>query len=145
MVTAEVATTRNLMITVERSHLGIEAMVASPYVAGLSVLADDEENIEKFASKVDPTFLPRPQGSRPAIVVDSNLPEAFDAFRSIWKKTGRNLAAVAGPLWPDKCVNSKSTDSSRAGWARFSLAMTSTSRSACTPSVEGSIAQGSRQ
>lgn len=45
MVTAEVATVRNLMLTVERSHLGIEAMVASPYVAGLSVLADDEADL----------------------------------------------------------------------------------------------------
>ena len=57
----------------------------------------DEENIEKFASKVDTAFLPRPQGARPAIVVDSNLAEAFEAFRAIWKKTGRNLAAVAAP------------------------------------------------
>ncbi|MFN3659506.1 MAG: cell division protein FtsA [Pseudolabrys sp.] len=45
MVTAEVATVRNLMLTVERSHLDIEAMVASPYVAGLSVLADDEADL----------------------------------------------------------------------------------------------------
>ncbi len=37
MVTAEVATVRNLMLTVERSHLAIEAMVASPYVAALAV------------------------------------------------------------------------------------------------------------
>lgn len=45
MVTADVATVRNLMLTVERSHLDIEAMVASPYVAGLSVLADDEADL----------------------------------------------------------------------------------------------------
>ncbi len=37
MVTADVATVRNLMLAVERSHLSIEAMVASPYVAGLAV------------------------------------------------------------------------------------------------------------
>jgi len=45
MVTGEVATARNLMLTVERSHLSVEAMVASPYVAGLAVLADDEADL----------------------------------------------------------------------------------------------------
>ena len=45
MVTADVATVRNLMLTVERSHLDVEAMVASPYVAALSVLADDEADL----------------------------------------------------------------------------------------------------
>ena len=45
MATADFATARNLMLTVERSHLGVEAMVASPYVAGLSVLADDEADL----------------------------------------------------------------------------------------------------
>ncbi|MGC1464907.1 MAG: cell division protein FtsA [Pseudolabrys sp.] len=45
MVTAEAATTRNLMLTIERSHIDVEAMVASPYVAGLSVLADDEADL----------------------------------------------------------------------------------------------------
>ncbi len=45
MVTTDVATVRNLMLSVERSHVGIEAMVASPYMAGLSVLADDEADL----------------------------------------------------------------------------------------------------
>jgi cell division protein FtsA len=45
MVTADVATVRNLMLTVERSHLSVEAMAASPYVAGLAVLADDEADL----------------------------------------------------------------------------------------------------
>jgi cell division protein FtsA len=45
MVTADVATTRNLMLTVERCHLGVEAMVASPYMSALSVLADDEADL----------------------------------------------------------------------------------------------------
>ncbi len=45
MVTADVATVRNLMLTIERSHLGVEAMVASPYVAGLAALADDEADL----------------------------------------------------------------------------------------------------
>jgi cell division protein FtsA len=45
MVTADVATVRNLMLTIERSHLAVEAMVTSPYAAGLSALADDETNL----------------------------------------------------------------------------------------------------
>ncbi len=45
MVTADVAAARNLMLTVERSHIDIEAMVASPYVAGLAALADDEGDL----------------------------------------------------------------------------------------------------
>jgi cell division protein FtsA len=45
MVTANVATVRNLMLAVERSHLSIEAMVASPYMAGLACLADDEADL----------------------------------------------------------------------------------------------------
>jgi len=45
MVTTDVATVRNLMLSVERSHVDVSAMVASPYVAGLSVLADDEADL----------------------------------------------------------------------------------------------------
>lgn len=45
MVTADVATVRNLMLTVERSHLSVGAMVSSPYAAGLTVLADDEADL----------------------------------------------------------------------------------------------------
>lgn len=42
VVTADSAVARNLMLVVERCHLTVEAVVASPYVAGLSALADDE-------------------------------------------------------------------------------------------------------
>ena len=45
VVTADVAAMRNLMLAVERCHLTVEAMVASPYVAGLAVLADDEADL----------------------------------------------------------------------------------------------------
>ena len=45
VVTADVAAARNLMLAVERCHLAVEAMVAAPYVAGLSVLADDEADL----------------------------------------------------------------------------------------------------
>jgi cell division protein FtsA len=45
VVTTDVAAPRNLMLAVERGHLSVEAMVASPYMAGLSALADDEADL----------------------------------------------------------------------------------------------------
>jgi len=45
IATTDLAAARNLMLAVERCHLDVEAMVASPYVAGLAVLADDEADL----------------------------------------------------------------------------------------------------
>ena len=45
VVTSDVTVARNLMLVVERCHLNVEAMAASPYVAGLSVLTDDETDL----------------------------------------------------------------------------------------------------
>src|SRR6202012_749952 len=45
VVTADAPVARNLMLVVERCHLNVEAMAASPYVAALSVLTDDEADI----------------------------------------------------------------------------------------------------
>ena len=45
VVTADATVARNLMLVVERCHLNVEAMAASPYVAGLSVLTDDESDL----------------------------------------------------------------------------------------------------
>src|SRR6202050_1605154 len=45
VVTVEATVARNLMLVVERCHLNVEAMAASPYVAGLSVLTDDEADL----------------------------------------------------------------------------------------------------
>ena len=45
VVTADASAARNLMLAIERCHLDVEAMVASPYVAGLSALADDEADL----------------------------------------------------------------------------------------------------
>jgi cell division protein FtsA len=42
VLTAEAAAARNLMLAVERCHLGVEAVIATPYASGLSVLVDDE-------------------------------------------------------------------------------------------------------
>ena len=45
VVTVDAAAARNLMLTVEQGHLSVEAMVATPYVAAQSVLADDEADL----------------------------------------------------------------------------------------------------
>src|SRR2546429_1605919 len=45
VVTADATVANNLMLVVERCHLNVEAMSASPYVAGLSVLTDDEADL----------------------------------------------------------------------------------------------------
>jgi cell division protein FtsA len=45
VVTVDVAAARNLMLAVERCHLSVEAMVATSYLAGLSVLSDDEADL----------------------------------------------------------------------------------------------------
>jgi len=42
VVTSDAAAARNLMLAVERCHLGVEAVIATPYASGLSVLVDDE-------------------------------------------------------------------------------------------------------
>ena len=44
-MTADIAVARNLILAIERCHLEVEALVASPYVAGLAVLADDEADL----------------------------------------------------------------------------------------------------
>ena len=45
VASADLFVVRNLMLAVERCHLAVESLVASPYVAGLSVLADDEADL----------------------------------------------------------------------------------------------------
>jgi len=45
VVTADASVAKNLMLVVERCHLNVEAIAASPYVAGLSVLTDDESDL----------------------------------------------------------------------------------------------------
>ncbi len=40
--TCDTAAARNLMLAVERGHLQVEAMVATPYASGLATLVDDE-------------------------------------------------------------------------------------------------------
>ncbi|MBX9709587.1 MAG: cell division protein FtsA, partial [Xanthobacteraceae bacterium] len=45
VVTADASAAKNLMLVVERCHLNVEAMAASPYVAGLALLTDDEADL----------------------------------------------------------------------------------------------------
>jgi hypothetical protein len=59
----------------------------------------DGDQLEKFCARIDSAFLPRPQGLRTAITVSSVhpetiLPAAFDAFRTILKRSGKNLASI---------------------------------------------------
>jgi len=42
VVSSDAASVRNLMLAVERCHLDVEAVVATPYAAGLAALVDDE-------------------------------------------------------------------------------------------------------
>ncbi len=64
--------------------------------------ASDCDQLEMFCSRMETAFLPRPQGLRTAITVggehpETALPAAFDAFRTILKRTGKNLASIGVP------------------------------------------------
>lgn len=76
------------------------------------------ESLDKFAARIDTAFLPRPQGSRTAIAADPGmLPGAFDAFRAILKRTGKNVAAISVP--PDAVREAYSAglwSAIRSGW-----------------------------
>src|SRR5579862_3764386 len=59
----------------------------------------DWENLDRYAQRLDPAFLPRPQGARPAIAVGNrhpeiSLPAAFEGFRTIFRNTGVNMAST---------------------------------------------------
>jgi hypothetical protein len=56
---------------------------------------DDTVNVDKLAA-LDPAFLPRPHGPRPALAAEASA-EAFEAFRAIWKRSRKNVASVSGP------------------------------------------------
>ena len=45
VIGCDAAAARNLMLAIERCHLTIEALVATPYAAGLSALVDDEAEL----------------------------------------------------------------------------------------------------
>ena len=45
VASVDVFVVRNLMLAIERCHLAVEALVAGPYMSGLSALADDEADL----------------------------------------------------------------------------------------------------
>lgn len=55
----------------------------------------DRASLDAFSTRIDAAFQPRPQGSRSAIVAPPSA-EVFEAFRSILKRTGKNVAATEG-------------------------------------------------
>ena len=57
---------------------------------------DDRQNIDLFASKINSAFLPRPLGSRVEIAIPGAAPGAFDLFRAMYKRAGKNVAAMYG-------------------------------------------------
>jgi hypothetical protein len=68
-------------------------------VNSIPFASKDWENVSRYAEQVDSAFLPRPQGARPAIAVGNrhpeiSLPAAFEAFRTILKITGVNMAST---------------------------------------------------
>jgi hypothetical protein len=68
-------------------------------VNSIPFASKDWENVSRYAEQVDSAFLPRPQGARPAIAVGNrhpeiSLPAAFEAFRTILKNTGVNMAST---------------------------------------------------
>jgi hypothetical protein len=59
----------------------------------------DDANLQAFVDRVDHSFLPRPQRDEPAIAAGNrhpeiSLPAVFDAFQTIQRETGRNLAST---------------------------------------------------
>jgi hypothetical protein len=56
----------------------------------------DRENVERFAARINAGFYPQPQGARATITVADDYPAAFRVFRAIHKRTGKNVAALAG-------------------------------------------------
>jgi hypothetical protein len=51
-------------------------------------------NVETFAARINSGFYPQPQGARTTITVEQNFPAAFDTFRALHKRTGKNFAAL---------------------------------------------------
>jgi hypothetical protein len=63
----------------------------------------NEDALEQYVNHIGAAFLPRPQGAFPAISVTAllpgiTLPAAFQAYRTIFKTSGVNLAAITAGL-----------------------------------------------
>jgi hypothetical protein len=62
--------------------------------------SSDHDNVRVFAEQVSPVFLPRPQGTRPAIAAGNrhpeiSLPAVFEAYRTILREMHVNMASTA--------------------------------------------------
>jgi hypothetical protein len=57
---------------------------------------DDRRNVETFAARINSAFYPQPQGARTTITVEQDYPAAFETFRAVQKRTGKNFAALSG-------------------------------------------------
>ena len=73
---------------------------------------DDTEALEKYISRIDTGILPRALGARPTLITPPSA-AAFDAFRTFFKRTGRNLAGIEMPA-PE--FNLGLWTAARAGW-----------------------------
>ena len=96
--------------------------------------AADHAHIESFAANIDTAFLPRPQGSRASITVAADAPGAFHIFRTIYKRAGKNLAAISAGyhagLW----------SAIRAGWRQEYSAVAAIAMDTATESVRETLA-----
>jgi hypothetical protein len=59
----------------------------------------ERRNVETFAARINSAFYPQPQGARTTITVEQDYPAAFETFRAIQKRTGKNLAALYGDYY----------------------------------------------
>jgi hypothetical protein len=57
---------------------------------------DDRRNVETYSARINSAFYPQPQGARATITVEQDYPAAFETFRAIQKRTGKNFAALSG-------------------------------------------------
>ena len=99
----------------------------------------DDDNVEAFAARINPTLYPQPQGTRSTITIEQDYSSAFATFRKAQKQTGRNVAAFAGDYHTVLCaaisagwrapytVASDAVEASDApGFSRYTFAFTAT-------------------
>ena len=84
----------------------------------------DAGQVRTFTEQVAKGFLPRPQGSQPALIVTTtDAPAAFEAFRQVLRDTGQNRAAFAVERTED--ATAVIWAAVRAGWREgYSLGLT---------------------
>ena len=105
-----------LLIGRMRTNSGREVVVnAIPFAC------TDRENICMFAERVDTAFLPRAQGRLLTIAVECRNPETvlpvvFQAFRTILKRSGVNLAAVVATGDYEHVYHAAVWAAIRSGW-----------------------------